>query len=316
MNGVPSSQIQIVAPFKAALEWMKTMLFQPFDIAKWLTIAFAAFIGGHWGNNFSFRYTRGLPGDLKYRFSRNGDLTGGFDIAPWIIGLAIVAILFAIALGILLAWITARGRFVFTDCIVKNRGAIAAPWHEFRREGNSYFLFSLVVGFCSFALFAIMALCAWLVFGGTLGSNDGAASVFFIVVVVVVVLFWVVLSILFGLVSHFMVPVMYRRRCSAREAFFDVVKLISAYPGPFLLFVLFSIALFIAVGIIGTTVACLTCCVGALPYISTVILLPAIVWLATYKLLFIRQFGDAYDVWANVVAPVQTAEPLPPPPVM
>jgi hypothetical protein len=50
-----------------------------------------------------------------------------------------------------------------------------------------------------------------------------------------------------------------------------------------------------------------------LPYISTVILLPAIVWLAAYKLLFIRQFGDAYDVWATVAAPAAAVEPLPPP---
>jgi hypothetical protein len=48
-----------------------------------------------------------------------------------------------------------------------------------------------------------------------------------------------------------------------------------------------------------------------LPYVSTVLLLPALVWLAAYKLLFLRQFGDAYDVWAGAVAPPQ---PLPPPP--
>jgi hypothetical protein len=37
------------------------------------------------------------------------------------------------------------------------------------------------------------------------------------------------------------------------------------------------------------------------------------VWLAAYKLLFIRQFGDAYDVWAGIVPPAQATEPLPPP---
>jgi hypothetical protein len=44
-----------------------------------------------------------------------------------------------------------------------------------------------------------------------------------------------------------------------------------------------------------------------------VILLPAIVWLAAYKLLFIRQFGDAYDVWATIAPPVQATDPLLPP---
>ena len=47
---------------------------------------------------------------------------------------------------------------------------------------------------------------------------------------------------------------------------------------------------------------------------ALVLLLPAIVWLAAYKLLFLRQFGDAYDVWAGVVTPVGASQPPPPPP--
>jgi hypothetical protein len=108
---------------------------------------------------------------------------------------------------------------------------------------------------------------------------------------------------------------MYRRRCLAREAFVDVAKLVGSHPGPFILLVLFGIALALGVAVIGTMLACFTCCIGGLPYISTVLLLPAIVWLAAYKLLFLRQFGDAYDVWAGVVAPPPPlSESLPPPP--
>ncbi len=57
----------------------------------------------------------------------------------------------------------------------------------------------------------------------------------------------------------------------------------------------------------------MTCCIGALPYISTVLLLPAIVWVFAFKLLFLRQFGDAYDVWATVGFPQPPASPPPPP---
>ena len=310
MNGTPASQIQIIAPFTAALEWMKMMLFRPFDFAKWLTVALAAFLAGNFGGSFGLG--RRWP-DFNYRFHKNDFSGGDWNFEPWMIALFAGIGLLALALGILWAWVSARGRFMFTDCIVKNRGAIAEPWHEYRREGNSYFLFSLVVAFCFVALLAIIGVC-WVVFGRTVGGDDGGgASILFVVIVAVLGLVWIVFTILFALVSAFMVPVMYRRRCTAREAFFDVVKLIAANPGPFVLFVLFGLVLVIAVGIIGTVIACVTCCIGALPYISTVILLPAIVWLGTYKLLFIRQFGDAYDVWANVTAPVQAAEPLPPP---
>jgi hypothetical protein len=226
--------------------------------------------------------------------------------------LIVVIVLVALAFSIVWAWVSARGRFMFTDCVVKNRGAIAEPWHEYRREGNSYFLFSIVVWLCGLVLLGIIGVCMWLLFGGILFGHD-SASVLFIVVAVGVALFWIVLSILFALVSNFMVPVMYRRRCRAREAFFDVAKLIAGRPGPFFLYVLFIIPLFIALAMIAFVIMCVTCCVGVLPYISTVIFLPAIVWLATYKLLFIRQFGDAYDVWATVAPPPPpAAEPLPP----
>src|SRR6476619_7184732 len=127
-----------------------------------------------------------------------------------------------------------------------------------------------------------------------------------VVVMIVFGLIWLALIIFWALVSHFMIPVMYRRRCSAREAFFDVAKLIFANPGPFILFVLFMIVIGLAVAMVATALACMTCCIAALPYVSTVVLLPAIVWLAAFRLLFLRQFGDQYDVWAAAAPPAPT----------
>jgi hypothetical protein len=100
-----------------------------------------------------------------------------------------------------------------------------------------------------------------------------------------------------------MVPVMYHRRCLAREAFFDVWKLIRARPGPFVLFVLFGIVLGMALVVACGIVSCMTCCIAAVPYISSVVFLPAFVWMLGFKLLFLRQFGPEYDVWAPVETP-------------
>src|SRR5205823_3596705 len=107
------------------------------------------------------------------------------------------------------------------------------------------------------------------------------------------------------------VPVMYRRRCEAMEAFRDVLALVSTNAGPFVLFVLCYIVLVIAAGMIGCIVACATCCVAAIPYVGTVILLPVVMVLFAFPLCFLRQFGDPYDVW-EVVRPT---EPPPIPPV-
>jgi hypothetical protein len=152
--------------------------------------------------------------------------------------------------------------------------------------------------------------------GGSGSTHHSVAAVF---VLVFVALVFISFAIFFAVVSQFMVPVMYRRRCRALEAFQDVARLILHRPGPFILFVLFSIVLAIGLAICATLAACLTCCIAALPYVSTVVLLPAFVWLLAFKLIFLRQFGPEYDVWAvpEVLASIEApavAPPIQPPP--
>ncbi len=319
MNGT-APKIEIFAPFGVAFEWMKMVLFRPFDFMKWLTIAFAAFIAGSWGGGFNFsRLGQFSSHDLKYNVTKHGDWPGNWDITPWLVAVFVLIFLFIVALSIAWMWVSSRGRFVFTDCVVKNRATIAEPWREFRREGNSFFLFMLAVGMATLVLIVIAGFFLWGLFG--ISNNDGA-TIGFVIGLIVLGVIWLVFALIFAVVSQFMVPLMYRRRCLAREALVEVSKLIAAYPGPFVLFVLFGLVLAIAVGIAGTIAACLTCCIGGLPYISTVLLLPAIVWLTAFRFLFLRQFGDQYDVWAptgfpqTVIPPSDPsppAVPLPPP---
>jgi hypothetical protein len=309
MNGNPT-KIEIIAPFSAAFDWMKAMLFRPFDAGRWLTIAFAAFIGGSWG---ALHFPGRSWGHESWREVSRGAGFTHWDIEPLMVALIVVAGLGGLVFAVAWMWICSRGRFIFTDCVVKQRAAIAEPWREFRREGNSYFLFSLGVAATAIVALVILVLIFWVPAQVLFGERDSDVGVaFFILAFIVLGFVWLCLVLFFALVSTLMVPVMYRRRCSAGDAFFDVSKLVARNPGPFLLFLLFGIALAIGVGIAGSLVACLTCCVGGLPYVSTVLLLPAIVWLATYKLFFLRQFGDAYDAWGNVVVASPAVEAPPP----
>jgi hypothetical protein len=315
MNGT-GPKIEIFAPFGAAYEWMKTVLFRPFDLGKWLVIAFAAFISGSWsGGGFNpARIGRFGSGDWKYRSTSHGNWPTDWGIPGWAIALIIFGGLLVLAIVVVVAWITSRGQFIFTDCVVKNRAAIAEPWREYRREGNSFFLFSLVVGFAGLLLTAVLILSIVVPLG--LFSENKAAAGFGATAIITLIVFgliWLVFSIFIAVVSQFMVPVMYRRRCSAKDAFLDITRLILRYPGEFVLFVLFAIVLAIAIAIVGAIIACLTCCIGGLPYISTVLLLPAIVWVFAFKLLFLRQFGDQYDAWATVGFPEPPVSTPPPP---
>ena len=56
MEASTGRKIEVFAPFSAAIDLTKLILFQPFDLGKWFTIGFAAFLanlGG--GNGFSYR---------------------------------------------------------------------------------------------------------------------------------------------------------------------------------------------------------------------------------------------------------------------
>lgn len=299
MNG-PEPKIEIFKPFGSAFELVKKILFQPFDLKKWLIIGFAAWLA-HLGGG----------GGFNYQFNRREEaqkLHEAISQIPHPILVTGICILISMVLVfiVLFAWLRARGRFMFIDCIVKNRGAIAQPWHDFRKEGNSYFLFSLVIGFALF-IFAVLLSVPLILF-----ALKGRYY-FFIhrdqldVYLISAIAAWAFAVILFvlawSLVANFMVPVMYVQRCRAAKAFGMVVKLIAAQPGEVLLYCLFLIVLALATAIVACLVTCATCCIAAIPYVGTVILLPVFVVLRSFSLLFLRQFGPEYDVWASYIPP-------------
>ena len=306
MNG-EQSKIEIFEPFGAAFELMKRILFQPFDLGKWCVIGFAAFLANLSGNA-NFNVGRKIPkGDWNFR-STSHNATGANDwLTSCAVPLLVIAVVLVIAITVALLWVGCRGRFIFTDCIVRNRGAIAEPWREFRREGNSFFLFSLVVGLVVIAIIAIAFVPILLPF--LQGWKEGAAFVasltFGIVMLVALLL---LITVAWTLISQLMVPVMYRQRCRALTAFREVMGLITTHPGPIALYLLFFFVLALATAMISCVALPLTCCVAAFPYIGTVILLPIYVVLAAFPLVFLRQFGPEYDVWAAV----ETALPAPP----
>jgi len=80
---------------------------------------------------------------------------------------------------------------------------------------------------------------------------------------------------------------------------------------------LFWLVLVLATAIVTCLATCATCCIAAVPYIGTVILLPVFVLLRLFSLLFLRQFGPDYDVWAGFIPTefLPLLMPSPPPSV-
>ncbi len=304
-------EIEIFKPFGEAFELTKKILFQPFELKKWCVMGFAAFLAGRFaGSGFGFPF-----GNLNSRHqNQNFNSQIPEEWKPWLpILIGIFALLILVVI-VLFTWLKSRGDFIFTDCIVRNRGAIVEPWIEYRKEGNSNFLFRLVVMFASMAVFGLAALIIFVPLGlfGQ-GVSSDAMTPLIILCFVLLFLAWICFAIFFGITSYFMVPVMYIRRCRALGAFREVVSVVLNHIAPFILFCLFSICLLLGVVMVSGIVTCATCCLATLPYVGTVILLPVFVCLRSFGLLFFRQFGPNYDVWASV--PVVPPPPPTPPPV-
>ncbi|MEO5721369.1 MAG: hypothetical protein ABIR71_07865 [Chthoniobacterales bacterium] len=308
-------RIEIFAPFEAALEVTKRILFQPFELGKWCAIGFAAFLAS-FGSGSSTGHVPTNWGNKSWDFrSATRDVTGGSVEAwpSWMIPLLVGVGLAIVVLVVVLMWLGARGQFMFADCVVRNRGAIVAPWNEYKREGNSLFLFRLTVAFLSLLVVGLAAIPLWLPLVSQGRKPEGAGLVVGLILVGGVVL---VVGLGLALASYFMVPIMYRRRCGAVQGFRESAGVLMSEPGPVILFFLFKIVLAVAVALVACALTCMTCCIAAIPYVGTVIMLPLFVFALNYQLLFLRQFGPEYDVWAGLAPAVPLAPPVqevPPP---
>ncbi len=291
------SKIEIFKPFGEAFELMKRILFQPFDLKKWLVIGFAAWLaslGAGGGGNFN------IPNSEHKDPHKFNEAIGQIP-EPVLITAICVLVCVVLVLIIVFAWLRARGRFIFVDCIVRNRAAIVEPWKEFRTEGNSFFLFSLLIALAFIIVIVVAGLGLILPF--IPWRNHAEPGVGFWIGLSLFVFVVVCLAFVWALVCQLMVPIMYRQRCRARLAFTQTVDLVSSHPGPILLYVLFLVLLVIAMCMIACAVTCATCCIAAIPYVGTVILLPIPVTLGAFSLLFLRQFGPGYDVWHSFMPP-------------
>ncbi len=223
----------------------------------------------------------------------------------------VMIVVFIFVIVILMYWLGARGQFLFIDNVVRNRGAISWPWSYYARQGNSLFLFYLL-----FLLILILTIVPITVVGVVMAiplfqhsSWPGAGEIaFFVVLGLLYLAIIVIFSVILFVFREMGVPLMFRNGLMARAAFMQSMRLMMAYPGSMALFVLIRIAMFIGV-IVLTVITCCFCCVGAIPYLGTVILLPILIYVKCFTLDCLAQFGPECDVWTVDVAPISPPQP-------
>src|SRR5947199_10787261 len=119
MNGSKPT-IEIFRPFGEAFELMKKILFQPFDLKKWLVIGFAAWLANLCGGaaGFNYRYNR------REEMQKVNEALGQIPHSLLVTGLCVL-VCFVLGLILLFAWLRAPAGLVSIDCVGKTGGAIA-----------------------------------------------------------------------------------------------------------------------------------------------------------------------------------------------
>ncbi len=305
--------ISIATPLSRAWSRMILVLFQPFELVKWLKLGFAAWLatlgqgGGYHGS------PGGGSGGSSSGSGSGGrgpldEIASGVEpvwswaqdhLAP-LIALALVLILVLASVALLLGWIKARGEFMLLDGIIRNRGAIREPWRAYGRHGNSLFLTRLVLSAlglgCGALILGAAVLVAW---GDIAARSAGAATVAAIAGgVLLLAVVGVVLGVAGWILNQLVVPAMIALDAPFRAAWPQVrTRILVPHLGTIALYWLARLGVGLLVGMAAAVVTLLTCCVATLPYVGAVILLPATVLMRAWSLAFVEQFGEAFRVF-------------------
>ena len=314
--------IDFTRAFDSAWERMHVILFRPFDFGKWCAMGLSAFLAGFLqggnGLNSSFN-TNNFNSNSFTKYG--GGQTPKFDFhqfqlnishavsgmqAGIIVLISLVAIALVFGFILLFCWLGSRGQFMFLDNIVRNRGAISWPWQYYARQANSLLGFYLLIMVISLAILlpiivGAVVMCIPL-FQQHRWPVGGEITGFVVLGIAYLVLALAINFIMF-VFREFGIPLMFRNGLQARPAFSASMNLLRQHPGSIVVFVLLRIAIFLGVAILSIIICCATCCIGALPYVGTVFLLPVLVYVRCFTLDCLAQFGPEYDVWTVDVPP-------------
>ncbi len=306
-------EMSVTQPVGQAIDRARKVLFQPFDIGKWLVIGFCAWLA-------SLGEGGGFPGGFHLGGSPHGhgrhSLRAGLDQARdyvmqnigWIVPLVIALVAVGLVIWLVVLWLSSRGRFMFLHCVALNTAEVSVPWTRFDSAANSLFLFRLVIGLISLAVTlplvgGLLLVVLRMVIREAVSPGGLLLAVLFVCTMMVLgIVFWIIGR----LTTDFVVPLQFLRRSRCLEAWRELRGLLPGNLGNLVLYLLFRIVLAIAIAAILVAVVLATCCLAgclfALPYLGTVFLLPILVFERAYSLHYLAQLGPDYDVFAPPAA--------------
>jgi hypothetical protein len=319
------NRISVIDPITPSIDRVKVMLFKPFDLRKWFVIGFCAWLAylGSGGGPGGPGGGGGPPYDFPHKpQEQKAEIEEGINTAKeyvsvnlyWIVPTVVIVVVVIIGFALLIAWLNSRGRFMFLHCIATNKAEVKVPWRKFKKQGNSLFLFRIVLGIISLIVVGIPVIgIVVLIIMMATGTLPSVVSILGMVFAGLVIF---ALSITLFLVKKFtldfVVPIMFLRTVSCVAGWREFMTILSANKLRFALYLLFQIVIVFVIGTIktiGFCIGCCLCCASCLlmiPYIGTVILLPLLVFKRGYSLYYLQQFGPDFDVFKPEIETVQS----------
>ena len=269
----------------ASLEWTTTVLFRPFNIKKWVILAFIAILAGAISGGNSFRmdspvdkayHNQSAEKDAKIESKEKASVPAGTksfsDIknelnlffaqltsAPGIFfiigGIALVIIVLMIFI-----WLDSRFTFIFLQDVCANDASIKLPFTQNKKIGNSLFSFNAVFFFLCMLITIILlyyfAKAIIAIMGPAAFESILATGMFMKVFLPCVpyFLFFLLLLLLAGIVyfviNDFVILVMFKEKINVLKAFSVALGIIKNNKANICVYCLIKIGLSICAGII------------------------------------------------------------------
>lgn len=303
--------ISVTEPVGQAIDQAKRICF-PFDLRTWTTLGLVAFLATLGEQVAPFQLPN-LPsgsspgtGGTSYFDTVKQWIVDNLTMAIWIGAIALVV---GTALLAVYFWVNSRAKLMFVDAIARNRVEVTEPWHRFAELGWSLFRFRIAVALASLAVAAgaTAAGIAVVWHNKQVSHFDSSGFLGVLVVVWIGVPMVAVVAVIEVLMNDFVVPAMVERRQRVKAAWLTVWdEILSQGFGTVALYLLVKIALAAGTALLMTIAFCATCCVAALPYVGSVILLPVLVFQRCYSLCFLQQFG-----WKTLPSVEPDTRPVP-----
>lgn len=305
-----------------AVERSKQLLF-PIKMERWFALGFTVFLAqcGEGGGSLNLPT---LPSGSSPSSSGGGGGMGAlpqsFDDAlrafqadaALYVSLAAATALVVAGVWLVVLWISSRAKLMLVESVVWDRVDFSAQWTRSAQLGRSLFKFRAALGLSAWFLFlacagAALALALPALLAGELwGPRNWAGYATFALGALLIGLPAAIVS---WLLDDFVVPLMVLRNFRVKDAWAACrAEVFAGNVGGICVFYLLRFLLGTGIAMIAAVLTCLTCCMTAIPYIGTVILLPIAVFSRAYPLYYLEQLGiavfprpeppwAAYDQW-------------------